>query len=228
MLQLCQINKSYPTDTPRKQPVLDDVSLLAIPGDFVGIWGTPGAGKTTLLSIIAGLIPADSGEIDFNDLTPSHSPRQTVSLLGHPMNFATRMTVRQYLLIACSPLKNMECHDILGRRLHQLILECRLEHVLDRPLDQLNPEQIQFAALAYSLLSRPQVLLADEPTAGLKQDARLLRRLDAYAQCGGIVVMATESPQALRYCTRLLMLDNGILRSTNSQTKLNPPQTLVS
>ena len=232
MLQLCQINKSYPKDTQPDQQVLDDVSLLAIPGDFVGIWGPPGAGKTTLLSIIADLIPADSGKIEFENLTlscrSSFRTRQTVTLLNPSINLSTHMTVRQYLLIACAPLKSTECHDIIQRRLHQLILECRLEHLLDKFLDQLNPEQIQFTALTHCLLSCPLVLLADEPTAGLLHDERLLRRLGEYAQCGGIVVIATETPQALRYRTRLFSLRNGKLRSTNQQTKFDSMQALVS
>ena len=214
MLQLCQVNKFYQDQQQRDRQVLEDVSLLAIPGDFIGIWGEHRAGKTTLLSIMAGLIPKDSGEIRFNLITPSQPSRLTISLLGHSSHPATDITVRQYLFMATSPLQATECHDAVQQRLYRLILECRLEHVLDQSLHELTPEQIQFAALAYSLLGRPQVLLADEPTFGLLQDTRLLQRLTDIALKGHIVIMTSSNLQALRYCNRLFVLEEGRLRPT--------------
>lgn len=232
MLKLRPFNKAFNDTSPHRHQSLEDISLLVLPGDFVGILGESGSGKTTLLSIMEGLTSTDSGEILLDrvqgDSAMTIRSNQSVAWLGHAAKQTAMMTVQHYLQTRCSPFTSFECKEIVRQHLRQLIIECRLEHVLNKTLNQLNPEQSQFAALAYTLLGRPHLLLADNPVACITHDTRLLRCLADYTHQGGIVVMTTDNPQAMRFCTRRFVLENGRLHYAGTHVKESAEAVLLA
>ena len=154
VLRCDQLWFRYEPDTP---DVLRGLSLALRKGEFYALMGGNGAGKTTLLNALSGLLVPHRGEV---------SAEQNISLLPqNPQTLFVKHTVLADLkeVFRTTKLPQTEQDALLS----QTISLCQLDSLLDRhPYDLSGGEQ-QRAALAKVLLTRPQVLLLDEPTKGL-------------------------------------------------------------
>ncbi len=147
-------------------PVLKDVSLQVEKGDFLAILGPNGGGKTTLVRILLGLLSPESGNVRILD----HSPRKTRRKVGY---------VPQHTEIP--EMFPMTCAETVGtgllgtripRRQRKEHVEAALEKtgVADlsrRRIDRLSGGQVQRVLIARALVAGPEILLFDEPTAGI-------------------------------------------------------------
>ena len=154
VLQCDQLWFRYAQDAP---DVIRGLSLGLRKGEFYALMGGNGAGKTTLLNVLSGLLPPHRGEVSANE---------KISLLPqNPQALFVKNTVLADLkeVFRTSALPSEEQDALLA----QTISLCQLDGLLERhPYDLSGGEQ-QRAALAKVLLTRPQVLLLDEPTKGL-------------------------------------------------------------
>ncbi len=192
----------YEKGTP---DILKSCSLTLFQGEFLTIIGGNGAGKTTLLSLIAGVQKSYRGRI-----RTKLSPGETAFLPQNPQTLFVRSTVREDLteMLKDSGLSPQEQEE----RLRETVDLCGLSGLLEQhPYDLSGGEQ-QKAALAKILLSRPRLLLLDEPTKGLDcayqyRLAQMLRQLTA----NGITVVAVSHDMAFcaAYADRCAMLFNG-------------------
>jgi len=149
-------------------------------GERLAILGPSGAGKSTLLSLIAGFLPASSGELRLNGEEHRHSPpaHRPVSMLFQENNLFPHLTVAQNIGLGLHPgLKLTHQHkQILQEMAHRVGLE---EH-LQRLPHQLSGGQRQRAALARCLVRQQPILLLDEPFSALDPALRkeMLRLVD--------------------------------------------------
>jgi ABC-2 type transport system ATP-binding protein len=178
---------------------LRGVDLAADSGELVAIIGPNGAGKTTLLSILAGILEPDAGELGL-DGAVGWVPQQAA--------LYRQLTVEENLLLfarleghkdpRASTEEMLELADLGGRR----------SEIVAR-LSGGNQQRIN---IAIGLLSRPAVLLLDEPSVGLdpRQRARLWEFVSGLAGRGTTVIFSTHDIQeAERYGRRLLVLADG-------------------
>ena len=181
---------------------LQDVSLSAGPGELLAVIGPNGAGKTTLLSILAGVQRPDAGTLARAPSKIGWVPQQA-ALYG-------KLTVRENLDL----FAHLErCAD--PRAASARMLE--LTELTERAGDQvatLSTGNRQRVNIAVGLLAEPEVLLLDEPSAGL--DARQRERLWDFilrlAETGTTVLYATHNIQeADRYATRVAVIADGEL-----------------
>lgn len=195
---------------------LDHVSLDFQPATFTGVMGPSGSGKSTLLLCAAGLDEPTSGSVFLGDveLTGLKEPeltnvrRERIGFVFQSFNLVPSLNVWDNALL---PLR------LAGKRpdkawareiIERVGLTDRMKH---RPAELSNGQQ-QRVALARALVSRPDVIFADEPTGALdvnsgKQVMTLLR--DAVDTLGQTVVMVTHDPRAAAYCDRVLFLTDG-------------------
>ena len=179
---------------------LRGVSLTASPGDLVAVIGPNGAGKTTLLSILAGIQPADGGEIATTPDRIGWVPQQ-LSLYG-------KLTVEENLRLFAQLERCEDVDESVARMLEQTALT-------DRAGDQagtLSGGNRQRLNVAIGLLGDPAVLLLDEPSAALdpRQRERLWEFVLALAEEGTTVIFATHNVQeADRHATQLVVLADG-------------------
>ena len=167
-----RINKTY---NPGTIPVhaVDDVHLHLLRGEFTALVGPSGSGKTTLLNLLGGLDHPDSGNIVINgtDIT-TLSKRELVKFRLHNIGFVFQnynlipvLTAREnaefIMLLQGWPLKRR------SERIAQIFTEVGLEGLEDRRPSGLSGGQQQRVAVARALASKPQFILADEPTANL-------------------------------------------------------------
>jgi ABC-2 type transport system ATP-binding protein len=179
---------------------LRGVNLEAEAGELVAIIGPNGAGKTTLLSILAGISKPNEGKVESADGAVGWVPQQAA--------LYRRLTVEENLLLFARLERHPDPHASTEQMLALTGLGERRGEIVAR-LSGGNQQRIN---IAIGLLSRPRVLLLDEPSVGLdpRQRARLWEFVSALAKDGTTVIFSTHDIQeAERYGGRLLVLADG-------------------
>jgi len=199
------------------------ISMAVEPGEFVAIVGPSGSGKSTLFYLLGGLTRASSGRVvidgaDFAELNDAERTR----LRRHRIGFVFQ---RFNLLPTLSALGNIEiAYEISGRasgsngvpmdrkyldHLSDLLaIKGRLEH---RPNELSGGEQ-QRVAIARALITRPAIVLADEPTGNLdtkNSDAVLDMLVRSNRELGQTTLMITHNPEAAAIARRILYMRDG-------------------
>ena len=200
---------------------LDDVSVAFEAGRFTAIMGPSGSGKSTLMHVCAGLDTPTSGEVfvgeteltglDDNRLTRLR--RDHIGFIFQAFNLVPTLTARENITL---PL------DIAGKSpdpewLDLVIDTVGLRDRLDSKPSQLSGGQQQRVAAARALITRPQIIFADEPTGNLDSRAgiEVLTFLRESADTHGqTVVMVTHDPSAASFSHRVLFLADGRIVDT--------------
>jgi ABC-2 type transport system ATP-binding protein len=179
---------------------LRGVSFGAEAGELVAVIGPNGAGKTTLLSILAGIQAPDGGQVETGEGAVGWVPQQAA--------LYRRLTVEENLLLFARLEKHSDPRAAVAEMLELIGLGERRGEIVAR-LSGGNQQRIN---IAIGLLSRPSVLLLDEPSVGLdpRQRARLWEFVAALAVRGTTVIFSTHDIQeAERYGNRMLVLADG-------------------
>jgi heme exporter protein A len=190
---------------------LAGASLEIAGGDVVAVMGRNGAGKSTLLGILSltmrptrGTVSFDGKPVRFGD----PDARRLVGLLSHqPLLYGDLTGVENLRLFAA--LYGVEIEASVRGVIERLGIG---RFVADRPIRVLSRGQLQRVALARALVSRPRILLLDEPAAGLDREAidGIDETLAAHRDAGGIAVVVTHEPElAARVATRAVMIRDG-------------------
>jgi ABC-2 type transport system ATP-binding protein len=183
-----------------EREALRGIDFTAQSGDLVAVIGPNGAGKTTLLSILAGIAGADAGEV--------HLPGGEVGWVPQQAALYRRLTVEENLLLFARLERQGDPHAATQEMLDLTGLGDRRDEIVAR-LSGGNQQRIN---IAIGLLSRPSVLLLDEPSVGLdpRQRARLWEFVSGLAGRGTTVIFSTHDIQeAERYGRRVLVLADG-------------------
>ena len=148
------------------KPVLSNISLNIWKYDFLGIIGPNGGGKTTLLKIILGLMKPVSGEIRFLENEKHVSSLKTGYLPQiNPIDKRFPISVDEVISSGLAREKPMlkDFTVVQKRRVDELITEMGLEKFAKRAIGELSGGQLQRTLLARAIVSRPQLLILDEP-----------------------------------------------------------------
>lgn len=221
MIEVQHLSKTYGRRKNAVQ-VLDHISFSVDEGEFVGIMGPSGAGKTTLLNIVSTIALPTSGIIRIagEDITKmrdnqlSDFRRRKLGFIFQDFNLVSTLTARDNILLplAIDRLKVAE----MEQRLAHVTKLLGLESVLTSyPLD-LSVGQKQRVAAARALITRPEIIFADEPTGSLdsKSATELLHYLsEINLQDDATILMVTHDPFTASYCNRILFIKDGVIFS---------------
>jgi branched-chain amino acid transport system ATP-binding protein len=206
-------------------PIVNDVSMVADRGEIVVILGPNGAGKSTLVKTVAGLVPVAAGRVRLagQDITarPAHDMvRSGLAFVPQTENVFATLSVADNLKIAAQPLA-------AGGRAIRISEVCGLFPDLARqlklPAGRLSGGQRQMLAVARALIVTPQLLVLDEPSAGLspKVVEELFRKLLEIRDSGVSVVLVEQNVRAaLAIADRLYVLVEGRNRLEGSKRDL--------
>jgi putative ABC transport system ATP-binding protein len=213
MIRAIDITKSY-----GGEKVLHGVSLNIAKGEFVSIMGESGSGKSTLLSILCGFLDADGGQVFFDQenickMSESRFARLRCTRLGvvfQDYKLIPTLTVRDNIMLPAllGGGKERELEPYLA----DLTENLKIDHLLKKFPDELSGGQRQRAAIARSLLYKPEILVLDEPTAALdsKMEARVMAFLTKInGECGTTIVQVTHSKTVSEYGNRVIYLKDG-------------------
>jgi putative ABC transport system ATP-binding protein len=198
-------------------PALRGVSLDVQEGEFLAIMGPSGCGKSTMLHLLGGLLTPTSGRIiiDDEDLTAASDAKRTdirrrkIGFVFQRFNLFPTLTAEGNLRLAESIHSDGKDDPERRREVLRLLrLEDKMHH---KPLELSGGEQ-QRVALARAVVTRPAIILADEPTGNLdtENSAIVLNMFqELNYRFNQTIVMITHNPEAAAMCRRIVQMRDG-------------------
>lgn len=218
MLEVKNVKKIYTTRFGSNQvQALSDINFTVEEGEYVAIMGESGSGKTTLLNILAALDKPTAGEVILQgeNLVKIKEKQiaafrrehlgfvfQDFNLLDH---FSLKDNIFLPLVLSDTPVKEME------ERLEPIAEELGISELLNKYPYEVSGGQKQRAAVARAIITRPQLILADEPTGALDSKATdgLLSVFQKINEKGQTILMVTHSMKAASHAKRVLFIKDG-------------------
>ena len=229
VLRLQGLRKSYNLGMPTEVEVLHGIDLAIARRDFAALIGASGSGKSTLLNVIGLLDAPTSGELYLlGEPTRHMDDARRTALRGNAIGFVFQF---HHLIQAFTALENVMMPLLVAHgkpsaetieRARGLLAEVGLESLEDRKPDQLSGGQQQRVAVARALVTRPALLLADEPTGNLDSHSAaevfaLFRRFNEKFGCA--VLLVTHDPRLSEACDRTLTLQDGCIVSDQQRPR---------
>lgn len=202
--------------------VLQPMTLTIEDGEFVAVLGPSGCGKSTTLFLLAGLYAPTGGEIAFDghNVNRIDARDRNVGIVFQSYALYPNLTVRQNIAF---PLRFKDVpREEAARRVEEAASLVQISALLDRRPSQLSGGQQQRVAIARAIVTRPALLLADEPTGNLdtKTSVEIMELITALNRDRGItVVMVTHEEDIAAHAGRLLRFVDGHLASDSAADK---------
>lgn len=207
------------------------IDLELFPGELVCLIGANGAGKTSTLNSLAGTLKASGGEILYqgqriNDLPAHQRVRRGLALVPEGRGIFTRLTVEENLRMGAYARRDQAAIEADLERVLDLLP--RIRERLAQVAGTLSGGEQQMLAVGRALLSRPRLLLLDEPSMGLAP--RVVENLFEWVRTvarQGVAVLLVEQKAnlALEFAQRAYVMDGGrLVLSGSGQTLLRDPQ----
>jgi putative ABC transport system ATP-binding protein len=225
IVQIEHVNKSYRRGA-HTIPVLADITLDIVEGEFLALMGPSGSGKSTLLNLIAALDSADSGVIrvggiDITKLTDTELAVWRSVHVGFIFQFYNLIPVltafeNVELPLLLTSLSRRERREHVEMALQIVNLTGRMEHYPG----QLSGGEQQRVAIARAIVTDPAILVADEPTGDLDRVAaeeilELMDRLNHESH--KTIIMVTHDPRAANQAHTIRVLEKGILNDVHPE-----------
>jgi ABC-2 type transport system ATP-binding protein len=209
MIEVQHVTKRYGPVT-----AVDDVSFRVDAGEILGFLGPNGAGKTTTMRVITGYMPATDGQaiVAGHDVfaEPLEAKRR-IGYLPETPPLCPDMTVREYLtFVARLKIGKITAADC-SMRVDHTMKKTRVDDMADRHCGKLSKGYRQRVGLAQALIHDPEVLILDEPTAGL-DPKQIIETRDLIKSLAGnhTIVLSTHIlPEVAQTCTRVVIINRG-------------------
>lgn len=220
LLEVKNLKKIYTTRFGGNSvQALENVSFSVESGEYVAIMGESGSGKTTLLNLLASLDKPTAGEIYLEGEAFSKIKqkalcafrRDNLGFVFQDFNLLDSFSLQDNIFLPLV-LQGMEYPEML-RRLVPLAEQLGIAEFLQKYPYEVSGGQKQRAAAARALITRPKLILADEPTGALdsKAASQLLSLFSEINHQGQTIVMVTHSVQAASHAKRVLFIKDGNL-----------------
>ena len=218
LLEINHLEKVYRTRfTKEVTNALQDVDFKVDKGEFIAIMGESGSGKTTLLNILATLDKPSGGSVilDGKDITKIKEKDlasfrlKNLGFVFQDFNLLDTLNVRDNIFLPL--VLDRKNYKEMESRLPQIAQKLRIDSLLEKRPFELSGGQKQRVAIARSLITYPQILLADEPTAALdyRNSEDLLNLFEEINLDGQTILMVTHSANAASHANRVLFIKDG-------------------
>ncbi len=221
ILKILDLKKIFQTKE-KKITALDGINLDINEGDFISFVGPSGAGKTTLLLLIAGLIKPTSGDIYFDSKKLTKLPdkewalirKKYMGIIFQKKIVISHLKVYENLIAPLSLCDKIKRDKNLKERADELLEMFKLTEYKDRYPRQLSGGELQQLITARSLVTNPDILLADEPTGDLdlKSSKELLAILKQLNKKGLTIIMVTHNKELAKISKNIYQLDKGKIK----------------
>ncbi|MDU5110656.1 MAG: ABC transporter ATP-binding protein [Clostridium sp.] len=210
---------------------IDNISFTVEEGEFVGVMGASGSGKTTLLNCISTIDKVSSGHIFIsgNDITKLNSKkiskfrREELGFIFQDFNLLDTLTAYENIALALTIMKVN--HKEIDKRVREVAKKLNIEEVLNKYPYEMSGGQKQRVASARAIITKPSLILADEPTGALdsKSAKMLLESMeDLNKNLNATIMMVTHDAYSASYAKRILFIKDGrifneIIRGNDSR-----------
>ncbi len=218
LLEVRNVKKVYTAKLGAvKVQALSDVNFSVEEGEYVAIMGESGSGKTTLLNILASLDKATSGQVllrgkDLSEIRHRDIcafRREHLGFVFQDFNLLDTLTLKDniYLPLVLAGTEHREMEE----RLQPLAAKLSVADILNKYPYEVSGGQRQRAAVCRALITKPDIILADEPTGALDSRAanKLLGLFGEVNREGQTILMVTHSVQAASHAGRVLFIKDG-------------------
>ncbi|MDR2977612.1 MAG: ABC transporter ATP-binding protein [Streptococcaceae bacterium] len=220
LLEVKHLKKVFKTRFSKQETTaLEDIDFSVDNGEYIAIMGESGSGKTTLLNILSTLEKPTAGSVLLNgqDITAIKDKdiatfrREHLGFVFQDFNLLDTLNVRDNIYLPL--VLGKKDHKLMKQRLAELAPKLHIEQLLDKQPFELSGGQKQRVAVARALISQPELVLADEPTAALdfKNSEDLLNLFEDINGIGQTIIMVTHSSIAASHAKRVLFIKDGVL-----------------
>lgn len=230
LLEVKNLKKVYTTRLGgNKVQALDDVNFSVEQGEYVAIMGESGSGKTTLLNIMASFDKPTGGQVilagknmaDIKQKELCAFRRDNLGFVFQDFNLLDSLSLKDNIFL---PLVLAGCDvRVMEERLAPLAKKLGIGDLLEKYPYEVSGGQKQRAAVARALITKPQILLADEPTGALDSKAsdKLLRIFADVNEDGQTILMVTHSTQAASRAGRVMFIKDGCVFNQIYRGRMN-------
>ena len=228
ILEVNHLKKIYTTRFSGNQvQALSNLSFSVEEGEYVAIMGESGSGKTTLLNILAALDKPTSGEVllngknivEINEKEISAFRRENLGFVFQDFNLLDNFSLKDNILLplVLSGVRYPE----MEKRLHPITKRLGIEELLEKYPYEVSGGQKQRTAVARALISRPQLVLADEPTGALdsKSGQQIMELFEKLNEEGVTIVMITHDAKVAHRAKRVVHIIDGELTEEKEEEK---------
>lgn len=216
--ELQKVTKKY-----ESKVAVDNLTLKLNPGVY-GLLGANGAGKSTLMKMICSVLKPTSGKILFNGTDIHQLGEQYRNILGYlPQNFGyySTFTAKDFLLYIAA-VKGIPKKQAV-QRMHELLELTSLSDVANKKIGQFSGGMKQRLGIAQAMLNNPNLIVLDEPTAGLDPKERVrFRNLISDFSKNNIVILSTHITSDVEYIAdKIFLIKNGKIDIDGTVEELN-------
>lgn len=218
LLEVKSLQKIYTTRFGGNQvQALSNVSFSVEQGEYLAIMGESGSGKTTLLNILASLDKPTGGEVfldgknivKIEDSAISAFRRDNLGFVFQDFNLLDTFSIQDNIFLPL--VLSQKPFEEMNKRLKPLSKKLGIDEILEKYPYEVSGGQKQRTAVARALITKPKLILADEPTGALDSRAamNLLKIFSDINEAGQTILMVTHSVAAASHAKRVLFIKDG-------------------
>ena len=232
ILEVKDLCKTYIINK-RQNNVLRNVNFKVNEGEMVAVMGPSGSGKSTLLYTVSGMDKMTAGDVKFcgrelsklkeNDLAKMRL--DDMGFIFQQMYMMKNLSVLDNIILpAVKSDKVKESRSETMKRGQDLMRKLGIIDISDNDINEVSGGQLQRACICRSMINRPQMLFADEPTGALNRTAsdEVMSELEKINNEGTTVMLVTHDSKVAAKCTRVLYIVDGNIRGEYNINKDNP------
>ena len=221
-LKIKDLCKSYITNK-KSNNVLRNVSFTVDEGEMVAIMGPSGSGKTTLLYTVSGMDTMTAGSVDFFGRELCNLSENEISdvrldemgFVFQQMYMLKNLTIYDNIILpAYQSRKSGKNKKEINERAVMLMKKLGISSIADNDITEVSGGQLQRACICRSLINKPKILFADEPTGALNQQTskEVMEEFNKINQEGTTIMMVTHSVKVAAQSDRIIYIEDGEIK----------------
>ncbi len=236
ILEVKNLCKTYIVNK-RQNNVLKNVNFNVSEGEMVAVMGPSGSGKSTLLYAVSGMDSITAGEVSFcgkniNKLNPKELAQLRLDEMGfifQQMYMLKNLTILDNIILpACQSDKIKESRKETVQRGQDLMRKLGIIESANNDINEVSGGQLQRACICRSMINKPKMIFADEPTGALNRTSsdEVMEELSKINQEGTTIMLVTHDVKVAAKCTRVIYIVDGNIKDEYNLRRCNSPTHL--